>query len=192
MASRASACWGGVADGLRCSLRWGSSHSAARSATFAACSSFGTDASSSSVRPVSSLVPAIWVRTSGATRSPRVASRWTTRSLWPVLAAVSAVKRGAESPTWRLWSWPPPVAPCFVSGFCASYANLRRRVNNARSAAVRFVPHRFSSPFSAPLQIWRSASFCRLDKHNQHATGRPPNQTVVSKHPMGLYRPFGR
>lgn len=75
----------------------------------------------------------------GAMRSPREASRWIDRSLFPVFAAVSAVKRSrVESPTWRLFSLPLPTAPCRVSGCSASYASFRRLVNSARSAAVRF------------------------------------------------------
>ncbi len=43
--------------------------------------------------PVSIRVPLTLASTSLAIFSPRVASRWTFRSDWPVLAAVSAVKR---------------------------------------------------------------------------------------------------
>jgi hypothetical protein len=59
------------------------------------------------------------------------------RSDWPVLVAVSAVKRSeVESPTWRLLvCW---FSPFRVSGCNASYASFRRFVNNARSDAVRF------------------------------------------------------
>jgi hypothetical protein len=43
------------------------------------------------------------------------------------LVAVSAVKRSeVESPTWRLFSRPLPIAPCAVSGCNASYASFLR------------------------------------------------------------------
>jgi hypothetical protein len=95
--------------------------------TRAFCSSLGTDVSSSSVLPVSSFVPAIWVRTSWSMFLPRWSSRWMTRSDWPVLVAVSAVKRGVcSSHTLR-----PAVCwfnePTFVSGCSASYASFLRR-----------------------------------------------------------------
>jgi hypothetical protein len=87
------------------------------------CCSTGRRAILSRDAPVSREVPATTRRTSGAMRSPRVASRWTDRSDCPVLAAVSAVNAGAKLalalPIDALAAWAPATC-CLVSGCNAS------------------------------------------------------------------------